>query len=59
MDTGPIILQATCPVFDDDTPETLAERILEYEHEIYPRAVRLFLEGKLRIEGRKVLVQKG
>jgi phosphoribosylglycinamide formyltransferase-1 len=59
MDTGPIVLQAACPVFDDDTPETLAERILEYEHEIYPRAVRLFLEGKLRIEGRKVLVQKG
>ncbi len=58
MDTGPIILQATCPVFEEDTPETLAERILEYEHQIYPRAVKLFLEGKLEVRGRKVFVRK-
>jgi len=58
MDTGPIVLQATCPVFDDDTAETLAARILQHEHEIYPRAVKLFLEDRLKIEGRKVLVKK-
>ncbi|MGQ9621876.1 MAG: phosphoribosylglycinamide formyltransferase [Candidatus Caldatribacteriaceae bacterium] len=57
MDTGPIILQATCPVFEDDTPETLAERILQYEHQIYPQAVKLFLEGKLEVRGRKVFVK--
>ncbi|MGQ9473431.1 MAG: phosphoribosylglycinamide formyltransferase [Candidatus Caldatribacteriaceae bacterium] len=59
MDTGPIILQASCPVFDDDTPETLSKRILKYEHQIYPQAVRLFLEGKLTLEGRRVVVKKG
>jgi phosphoribosylglycinamide formyltransferase-1 len=58
MDTGPIILQATCPVLEDDTPETLAERILEYEHQIYPQAVKLFLEGKLEVRGRKVFVRR-
>ncbi|NSW76325.1 MAG: phosphoribosylglycinamide formyltransferase [Candidatus Atribacteria bacterium] len=58
MDTGPIVLQAACPVLDDDTPETLSARILQYEHQIYPQAVRLFLEGKLSIEGRKVLVKE-
>ncbi|MEN3184566.1 MAG: formyltransferase family protein, partial [Atribacterota bacterium] len=58
MDTGPIILQATCPVFEDDTPETLAERILKYEHQIYPQAVKLFLEGKLEVRGRKVFIRR-
>ncbi len=57
MDTGPIILQATCPVFEDDTPETLAERILKYEHQIYPQAVKLFLEGRLEVRGRKVFIR--
>jgi len=56
MDTGPIILQAVVPVKQNDTPETLAGRILEQEHKIYPEAVKLFLEGRLRIEGRKVRV---
>jgi len=53
-DTGPIILQAAVPVYDDDTEATLSPRILEKEHEIYPIAVKLFAEGKLEIIGRKV-----
>lgn len=56
MDTGPIILQAVVPVEQDDTPDTLAARILEQEHNIYPKAVKLFLEGRLKIEGRKVRI---
>lgn len=56
MDTGPIILQAVVPVLDDDTVDTLAARILEQEHQIYPRAVQLFAAGRLRINGRKVSV---
>lgn len=55
-DTGPIILQATVPVCDDDTPETLAARVLPEEHKTYVRAIRLFAEGRLRIEGRRVRV---
>jgi phosphoribosylglycinamide formyltransferase-1 len=53
-DEGPIIMQAVVPVFPDDTAETLAARILEQEHRIYPRAIQLYCEGRLRIEGRKV-----
>jgi len=56
MDTGPIILQAVVPVLDDDTADTLAARILEQEHRIYPEAVRLFAEGRLRVNGRRVSV---
>lgn len=56
VDEGPIIIQAAVPVFDDDTPETLAARILVQEHKIYPRAVQLFAEGRLRVEGRRVLI---
>jgi len=55
-DTGPIIIQAAVPVLDDDTEETLSARILEQEHRIYPEAIRLFAEGKLKIEGRRVKV---
>ena len=55
LDSGPIVAQEAVPVLDADTPETLAHRILEAEHRIYPRAVRLLLEGRLRIEGRRVL----
>ena len=58
MDTGPIILQAVVPVHASDTTDTLAERILEQEHKIYPEAVRLFCEGKLEIQGRKVYVKE-
>jgi phosphoribosylglycinamide formyltransferase-1 len=55
-DEGPIIIQAVVPVLPDDTGETLAARILEQEHRIYPRAIQLFAEGRLKIVGRRVLV---
>lgn len=56
-DTGPIILQAAVPVTDDDTEETLSERILAEEHKAYPKAIQLFAKRKLKIEGRKVRIQ--
>jgi phosphoribosylglycinamide formyltransferase-1 len=56
VDTGPIIAQAAVPVLDDDTEETLAARILRQEHRLYPHAIRLFAEGRLRREGRRVFV---
>lgn len=55
-DEGPIIIQAVVPVLPHDTEETLAQRILEQEHRIYPRAIQLYSEGRLVIEGRKVKV---
>jgi len=55
-DEGPIIIQAVVPVFADDTEETLAARILEQEHRIYPRAIQLFAQGRLHILGQRVLV---
>lgn len=57
VDTGPIILQAAVPVRDGDTEETLSERILEQEHQIYPRAVQLFAERRLTLSGRRVLIR--
>ncbi|MEW5840854.1 phosphoribosylglycinamide formyltransferase [Nitrososphaera sp.] len=57
VDSGPVILQRTVPVEDNDTEETLAARILEQEHKAYPEAVRLFSEGRLRVEGRKVFIR--
>ena len=59
VDEGPIILQAAVPILDDDSPDTLAVRILAQEHKTYPRAVHLFAEGRLRVEGRRVLIQAG
>jgi phosphoribosylglycinamide formyltransferase-1 len=56
VDEGPIIIQAAVPVLDGDTPDALAARILEQEHRIYPRAVQLFAEGRLHVEGRRVRV---
>jgi len=53
-DGGPIILQAIVPVRDDDTVETLASRIAQEEHRLYPEAVRLFAEGRLHVVGRRV-----
>ncbi len=53
-DTGPIIIQAVVPVLDDDSEESLAARILQYEHQIYPRAIQLFAEGRLEVRGRRV-----
>ena len=55
-DSGPIILQAAVEVKDDDTEETLSARILEQEHIIYPQAIQLFVEGRLKIEGRHVKI---
>jgi phosphoribosylglycinamide formyltransferase-1 len=55
-DEGPIIIQAVVPVFADDTEETLGARILKQEHRIYPQAIQLYAENRLRVVGRKVLV---
>jgi len=55
MDTGPIIVQAVVPVLDGDDEDALAARILRFEHQIYPRAIQLIAEGRLQIEGRRVL----
>jgi formyltetrahydrofolate-dependent phosphoribosylglycinamide formyltransferase len=55
-DHGPIILQRVVPVLDDDTPDTLAARVHEQENEAYPEAIRLFAEGRLLIEWRKVRI---
>lgn len=57
VDTGPIIIQAAVPVKDDDSPETLANRILEHEHIVYPKAIKLFSENRLKIIGRQVVVK--
>jgi phosphoribosylglycinamide formyltransferase-1 len=57
VDTGPIIIQAAVPVLDGDTEDTLAARILVQEHKIFSRAIQLFAEGRLRVEGRRVLVE--
>ncbi|MBI4416981.1 MAG: phosphoribosylglycinamide formyltransferase [Euryarchaeota archaeon] len=56
LDGGPIVLQKAVPVRDDDTEETLAARILEWEHKMYPLAVKLFAEGRLTVEGRRVKI---
>jgi phosphoribosylglycinamide formyltransferase-1 len=56
LDGGPIIVQKCVEVKDDDTAQTLAEKILEQEHKIYPEAVKLFVENRLRLEGRKVKI---
>ena len=53
-DTGPIVLQDVVPVRPDDTPETLAARVLAVEHRLYPEALSLFAEGYVRVEGRRV-----
>lgn len=57
-DNGPIIIQRTVPVLEDETPDTLAARVFQEECEAYPEAVRLFAEGRLKIEGRKVRILK-
>jgi phosphoribosylglycinamide formyltransferase-1 len=56
FDRGPIIIQAAVPVIPGDTEETLAARILQQEHRIYPQAIQWFAEGRLRVEGRSVLL---
>lgn len=57
-DTGPIIVQAVVPILDDDTEESLSARILKCEHQIYPRAIQLFAEGRLEIRGRRVFCRE-
>ena len=56
VDTGPIILQAIVSIEDSDTEQTLLERIHKEEHRVFPEAVRLFCEGKIKIEGRRVII---
>ncbi|HJU13118.1 MAG TPA: phosphoribosylglycinamide formyltransferase [Candidatus Nitrosotalea sp.] len=56
VDTGPIILQAVVRVMDGDTEESLSRRILRQEHKIYPEAVRLFAEGRIKTNGRKTTI---
>jgi phosphoribosylglycinamide formyltransferase 1 len=56
VDTGPIILQAIVKVKDDDTEESLSKRILKQEHRIYPKAVKLFAQGRIKTKGRKVVL---
>ena len=53
-DTGPVVLQKTIPVKDNDTPETLQKRVLKWEHKLYPEAIKLFETRKFNITGRKV-----
>lgn len=55
-DHGPIVLQRTCPVLDDDTPETLAARVFQQEKIAFPEAIRLFQQGRLRLDGRRVRI---
>lgn len=57
MDSGPIILQRAVPVYDNDTEDSLSERILAEEHRCLPEAVRLFCEGRLHVEGRRVRIR--
>jgi phosphoribosylglycinamide formyltransferase 1 len=56
VDSGAIILQSAVPVLEDDTAESLAARILEQEHIIYPKAIQLYADGKLKLEGRRVRI---
>ena len=57
LDGGPIILQAVVPILDDDTPETLAARILKEEHRIYSEAIELVLSGRCQMRGSRVIIQ--
>jgi len=57
LDAGPIVMQACVSIENSDTPETLSERILREEHRIYTEAVRIVLEGRYRMDGRRVLIQ--
>ena len=56
VDTGPIILQESVPVYSNNTEEDLSNRILQLEHKLYPLALKLYSEGKLKVEGRKVIL---
>jgi len=58
VDSGPIVLQKSVEVKDDDTEELLEERILKEEHQIYPKAIQLFSEGRLMIKGRRIFIKE-
>ena len=57
VDSGPIIIQAVVPAYDDDTDDALAARILKEEHRIYPQAVQFYAEGRIEVIGRKVRIK--
>jgi phosphoribosylglycinamide formyltransferase-1 len=57
VDSGPIIIQAIVPAYDDDTEDTLAARILKEEHRIYPQAIQFYAEGRIEVIGRKVRIR--
>jgi len=57
VDTGPIIIQSAVPAYEDDTEDTLSERILKEEHRIFPLAVKLFAEKRIKVKGRKVFIE--
>ncbi len=57
VDMGPIILQAAVPVLQNDTEDTLSERILKEEHKIYPESVKLYFDGRLEVKGRRVFIK--
>ena len=56
VDSGPVVVQAVVPVNPDDTQETLSKKILFWEHRIYPQAVKWFVDGRIKVDGRKVIV---
>lgn len=57
LDNGPVIIQAAVATFPSDTEQTIKERILTYEHKIYPQAIKWIVEGRVKLDGRKVIVQ--
>ena len=57
VDTGPIIIQAAVPVYEDDTEDSLSERILKQEHKVFPFVIKLFSEGRIAVNGRKVTIK--
>ena len=59
MDTGPIIIQSVVPILDNDTEDSLSERILRQEHKVFSRAIQLYAEGRLTVEGRRVTITGG
>ncbi|SMO56878.1 phosphoribosylglycinamide formyltransferase-1 [Balnearium lithotrophicum] len=58
VDTGPIVVQAAVPVLPEDMEDSLSERILRWEHRIYPQAVKWFVDGRVEVNGRNVLIKK-
>lgn len=57
VDTGPVVVQVAVPVSPEDTQETLSEKVLRWEHRIYPQAVKWFVDGRVELNGRRVIVK--